>query len=329
MVTKKIEELEQLPISQLPDNWSLAVKLAWQDNTNTTNITSETLNLNLSESEKVKQTQASQASQLGLLSQDVQLQGQEVAAAKNDAAKALQASITNKTDIGSNSTAISILQKEINTVPTDGKLQKEVQANASDIIKLKNEIQNLPTDAKLEQEVQTNKTDIATNATDIATNATDIATNKADIATNKADIATNKTDIAANATDIADNLTAIKQLQEDVKNGLGVDYIVEQKREADGRWYQKYASGYIVQGGKTLSVKGVQYHTTDYLIPFTDVDSLVFVAVTTNAKALGWVSAGPADAPKRLTAIEMAVRNPSGSIYTNAALVLRWQVTGY
>lgn len=421
MVTKKIEEMEQLPISLLPDDWPLPVKLAWQDNTNTTNITSETLNLTLSETETIKQNQASQASELSVLSQDVQAQKQDLATAKDEAAKALQASATNKTDIGTNSTAIQKLQNEIQNLPTDDKLQQEVTANTNDIIKLKSEIQNLPSDAKLEQEIQANKTDIATNTTSIADNLTAIQKLREDVAAGypgtdyvveykkysngfyrlyasgyceqggvlqvsnmagtyphggeypywrpfevmdglvilgtmenatssvRGDISTPtnnnpkthfrvylRTYAGARVDNFksyyrwyAAGITAKPPKAPVTPLPQAVDYIVEQRREADGRWYRKYASGYIEQGGKAITKVGLQFLTVDYLTPFTDITSLLFVGHFGGAASASYVTAGPAPAPNELTAVQLALRNPDDTIYTKTAEPIRYMVTGY
>ena len=107
-----------------------------------------------------------------------------------------------------------------------------------------------------------------------------------------------------------------------------VDYIVEQKREADGRWYRKYASGYIEQGGKALTQVGVQYLTVDYLTPFTDLSSLLFVGHYGGARNTAYVTAGPAPG-KELTAVELVLRNPDNSIYTKTAEAIRYKIEGY
>jgi hypothetical protein len=128
------------------------------------------------------------------------------------------------------------------------------------------------------------------------------------------------------------NKDAIAQLQQDIKNNTGfrgTDYIVEQKREADGRWYRKYASGYIEQGGKGQSIAYQQYTTFDYLIPFTEPDSLVFNCDINDATLQSYVTKGPDAPPNDTSKIKLAIRYPDGSIHTKPSLTLTWKVEGY
>lgn len=269
MAIDKIDELEQLPLSMLPDDWPLPVKLAWQDNTNTTNITSETVNLSLTEAEKVQQTQASQGTQLAQLSQSVTQQGQDVATAKQEAQTALtaansiaskadkaeqdaasalieataakQSAKTNETGIGSNLTAIQQLQIAIKNLPSDTKLENEIQANASSITKLQDAINNLPSDTKLENEIQA-------------------------------------------------NASALEKLKEEIEKKVlgfpGSDYIVENNIYEKG-FCRVYASGWCEQGGTVLgnNMTGTYPYGAEYSFyrPFTTHEGLVIVGVNANA----------------------------------------------